>query len=382
MPDHILTTHVGSLPRPPELHDMMNAHDRGEDVDSAVLAGLVDRAVHEQVRRQVEVGIDIVSDGEMSKIGYATYLRHRMSGFELGDSPRATPADLDAYPQWKEALHRSGATVAYQRPIARAEVAYVNREPLDIDLTSLRAAIDGLPAGSEEIRGFVNAPSPGIVALFQPDEFYQDEDVYLDALAAALKTEYDAIVAAGFAVQIDAPDLAMGRHNKYKHLTDEQFLARAEVLVEVLDHALRDVPADRARLHLCWGNYEGPHTFDIAVEKIAGLVLGAKPATVLCEAANPRHGHDWAAWAAAKIPEDTVLCPGVIDTTTNFVEHPGLVAERLLHYADIVGRERVMAGTDCGFGTFVGWGGVVPDLVWEKLRSLVAGAQVASEKLW
>ena len=378
MPDRIRTTHVGSLPRPADLLALLNAHDRGEPVDEKQLATVVERAVHDQVHAQAEIGIDVVSDGEMSKIGYATYLRHRMSGFEIGDAPRATPADLDAYPEYRDRLHRSGDTVAYLRPICRSEIAYVNREPLETDLATLRAAV-----ASNEVHGaFMNAPSPGIVALFQPNEFYRDEDTYLDAIAAALKTEYDAIVAAGFDLQIDAPDLGMGRHNKYKELSDAAFLARAEVLVEVLNHALRDVPADRARIHLCWGNYEGPHTFDIAVEKIADLVLRAKPATVLCEAANPRHGHDWAGWAAAKIPDDTVFCPGVIDTTTNFVEAPGLVAERILRYADIVGRERVMAGTDCGFGTFAGWGGVVPELAWEKLRSLVDGAAMASEKLW
>jgi 5-methyltetrahydropteroyltriglutamate--homocysteine methyltransferase len=376
--DRIRTTHVGSLPRPADLLALINAHDRGEAVDAAELAGVIERSVHDQVRLQAETGIDVVSDGEMSKIGYATYLRHRMSGFEIGDAPRATPADLDAYPEYRDRLHRSGDTVSYLRPICRGEITYVDRGPLETDLATLRAAVtaNGVSAA------FMNAPSPGIVALFQPNEFYRDEDTYLDAIAAALKTEYDAIVAAGFDLQIDAPDLGMGRHNKYKELSDAAFLARAEVLVEVLNVALRDVPADRARIHLCWGNYEGPHTFDITVDKIAALVLSAKPATILCEAANPRHGHDWAAWAAAKIPDDTVFCPGVIDTTTNFVEAPGLVAERILRYADIVGRERVMAGTDCGFGTFAGWGGVVPELAWEKLRSLVAGAEIASEQLW
>ncbi len=378
MSDRIRTTHVGSLPRPDDLLGLINAHDRGEDVDAAELAAVVERSVHEAVRMQADIGIDVPSDGEMSKIGYATYLRHRMSGFELGDAPRATPADLDAYPEYKERLHRSGDTVAYQRPICRSPISYVDRRPLETDLATLRAAVDAVGATA----GFMNAPSPGIVSLFQPDEYYRDEDAYLDAIAAALKTEYDAIVAAGFDLQIDAPDLGMGRHNKYKHLTDEQFLARAEVLVEVLNHALRDVPRERARIHLCWGNYEGPHTFDIAVEKVAGLVLRAKPGTVLCEAANPRHGHDWAGWAAEKIPDDTVLCPGVIDTTTNFVEHPGLVAERIERFTDIVGRERVMAGTDCGFGTFAGWGGVVPELAREKLRSLVEGAAIATAKLW
>lgn len=376
--DRIRTTHVGSLPRPDELLTLLNSRDRGEPVDTAVLDAAVEKAVRDQVRMQAEVGIDIVSDGEMSKISYATYIRHRMSGFEIGDAPRATPADLDAYPAYKEQLHRSGATVAYLRPICRSAIAYTNTEPLETDLATLRAAV----AAHEVSGAFMNAPSPGIVALFQPDEFYADEDAYLDAIAAALKVEYDSIVEAGFDLQIDAPDLAMGRHNKYKHLSDDEFLARAEVLVEVLNHALRDVPADRARIHLCWGNYEGPHTFDIAVEKIADLVLRAKPATILCEAANPRHAHDWAGWAAAKIPDDKLLCPGVIDTTTNFVEHPELVAERILRYTDIVGRERVLAGTDCGFGTFAGWGGVVPELAWEKLRSLTAGAAIASKKLW
>jgi 5-methyltetrahydropteroyltriglutamate--homocysteine methyltransferase len=378
MSDRIRTTHVGSLPRPADLLALINASDRGEPVDEAALAATIESAVHEQVRQQVEVGIDIVSDGEMSKIGYATYIRHRMSGFEIGDAPRATPADLDAYPEYKEQLHRSGATVAYLRPICRSPVTYENFAPLETDLATLRAATEG--AGAQ--RGFMNAPSPGIVALFQPNEYYPDEDTYLNAVADALKVEYDRIVAAGFDLQVDAPDLGMGRHNKYKALSDEEFLARAEVLVEVLNHALRDVPADRARIHLCWGNYEGPHTFDIAVEKMADLVLRAKPSTILCEAANPRHGHDWAGWAAAKIPDDKVFAPGVIDTTTNFVEHPGLVAERILRYTDLVGRERVIASTDCGFGTFAGWGGVVPEIAWEKLRSLCEGAAIASAELW
>jgi 5-methyltetrahydropteroyltriglutamate--homocysteine methyltransferase len=378
MSDRIRTTHVGSLPRPADLLALINASDRGEPVDEAALAATVESAVHDQVRLQAETGIDIVSDGEMSKIGYATYIRHRMSGFEIGDAPRATPADLDAYPDYKEQLHRSGATVAYLRPICRGPIEYENFEPLETDLATLRSAMDA--AGVET--AFMNAPSPGIVALFQPNEYYPDEDTYLNAIADALKVEYDRIVAAGFDLQVDSPDLGMGRHNKYKALSDEEFLARAEVLVEVLNHALRDVPADRARIHLCWGNYEGPHTFDIAVEKVADLVLRAKPATILCEAANPRHGHDWAGWAAAKIPDDKVFAPGVIDTTTNFVEHPGLVAERILRYTDIVGRERVIASTDCGFGTFAGWGGVVPELAWEKLRSLRDGAAIATEKLW
>jgi 5-methyltetrahydropteroyltriglutamate--homocysteine methyltransferase len=376
--DRIRTTHVGSLPRPEHLLALLNANDRDEGVDDRELADAVAAAVSGQVRRQAEVGIDLVSDGEMSKIGYATYIRHRLSGFEVGDAPRATPADLDAFPEARERLIRSGATVHYLRPICRGPIAYQHFEPLGTDLANLRTALDG-----QDVEGaFMNAPSPGIVALFQPNEYYPDEDSYLSAIADAMKVEYDRIVAEGFALQIDAPDLGMGRHNKYKDVSDEEFLKRAEVHVEILNHALRDVPAERARIHLCWGNYEGPHTFDIGVEKIADLVLRAKPATILCEAANPRHGHDWAGWAAAKIPDDKIFAPGVIDTTTNFVEHPELVAERILRYTDIVGRDRVLASTDCGFGTFAGWGGVVPEICWEKLRSLREGAAIASRKLW
>jgi 5-methyltetrahydropteroyltriglutamate--homocysteine methyltransferase len=376
--DRIRTTHVGSLPRPENLLHLLNASDRGEDVDAGVLAEAVESAVHDQVARQVDAGVDLVSDGEMSKIGYATYIRHRLSGFEIGDAPRATPADLDAYPEYRDRLHRSGDTVAYLRPICRGPIAYENTAPLEQDLATLRAAIDG----QDVVGAFMNAPSPGIVALFQPNEYYPDEDTYLAAIADAMKPEYDRIVEAGFDLQIDAPDFAMGRHNKYKHLSDEEFLKRADVQVEVLNHALRDVPAERARIHLCWGNYEGPHTFDIAVEKIADVVLRAKPATILCEAANPRHGHDWAGWAAAKIPDDKIFAPGVIDTTTNFVEHPELVAERILRYTDIVGRERVIAGTDCGFATFVGFNSCNPAAAWLKLASLVEGARIASDRLW
>ena len=376
--DRILTTHVGSLPRPERLLDLMTTKDRGGDVADAVLDDAVVAAVNERMGNQVEVGIDVVSDGEMSKIGYATYIRHRLSGFEIGDVPRATPADLDAYPEFRDRLGRSGATVAYLRPICRGPITYEHFEPLERDIETLRQAVAGRPVAG----AFMNAPSPGTVALFQPNEYYEDPDDYLQAIGEGMKHEYDRIIEAGFELQIDAPDLGMGRHNAYKHLSDDEFLKRATVHVEVLNNALRDVPADRSRMHVCWGNYEGPHTFDIGVDKVADLVLKAKPSTILCEAANPRHGHDWAFWADAKIPDDKVFAPGVIDTTTNFVEHPALVAERLFHFADIVGRDRVIASTDCGFGTFAGWGSIDIDVCLEKLRSLAQGAAMATEFLW
>ena len=371
----ILTTHVGSLPRPAELVELVWAEDRGEPVDRERYDRLLDEAVHDRVRRQVEAGIDFVSDGEMSKIGYATYIRHRLSGFEVGDVPRATPADLDAYPRYMKRLADEGGSARYLRPICRGPIAYEHREPLQRDLERLTSAIAGQPVAG----AFMNAPSPGIIALFQPNEYYSGLDEYLEAIGEAMKTEYEAIVAAGFQLQIDAPDLAMGRHIMYRDRPDEEFVAAAARHVEAINRALRDLPADRVRLHLCWGNYEGPHHLDIDVAKIVDVVLRAKPATILFEAANPRHEHEWATWRGADIPAGKILAPGVIDSTCNYVEHPDLVAQRLRNYAGIVGPARVMAGTDCGFGTWSGFGSVDPDICWAKLASLCEGARRASE---
>ena len=372
----ILTTHVGSLPRPAELVELVWAEDRGEPVDRERYDRLLDEAVHDRVRRQVEAGIDFVSDGEMSKIGYATYIRHRLSGFEVGDVPRATPADLDAYPRYMKRLADEGGSARYLRPICRGPIAYEHREPLQRDLERLTSAIAGQPVAG----AFMNAPSPGIIALFQPNEYYPSLDEYLEAIGEAMKTEYEAIVAAGFQLQIAAPDLAMGRHIMYRDRPDEEFVAAAARHVEAINRALRDVPADQVRLHLCWGNYEGPHHLDIDVAKILDVVLRAKPATILFEAANPRHEHEWATWRGADIPAGKILAPGVIDSTCNYVEHPDLVAQRLRNYAGIVGPARVMAGTDCGFGTWSGFGSVDPDICWAKLASLAEGARLASER--
>jgi 5-methyltetrahydropteroyltriglutamate--homocysteine methyltransferase len=372
----ILTTHVGSLPRPPELVELVWAEDRGETVDRSEYDRLLQEAVSDRVRRQVEAGIDFVSDGEMSKIGYATYIRHRLSGFEVGDVPRATPADLLAYPRYMKRLAEEGGSARYLRPICRGPIEYEHREPVERDLERLARAVDGQPVAG----AFMNAPSPGIIALFQPNEYYPSLDEYLDAIGEAMKVEYEAIVDAGFQVQIDSPDLAMGRHIMYKDNSDEEFVAAAVRHVEAINRALRDIPADRARLHLCWGNYEGPHHLDIDASKIADVVLRAKPSTILFEAANPRHEHEWVAWREASIPADKVLAPGVIDSTCNYIEHPDLVAQRLQVYADIVGADRVVAGTDCGFGTWSGFGSVDPDICWAKLAALSEGARRAGER--
>src|ERR1700756_5748318 len=304
----ILPPHVGSLPRPQDVVDVVFGEDRGEDIDRARYDRVIRDAVADRVQHQIEAGIDVVSDGEMSKIGYATYIRHRLSGFEVGDVPRATPADLDAYPRFRDRLAKEGGSAKYLRPICRGPISYEHPELLQRDLENLKAAIDGVDVAG----AFMNAPSPGIIALFQPNEYYERLDEYLDAIGEAMKTEYKAIVAPGFQLQIDAPDLAMGRHIMYRDRSDEAFVAAAARHVEAINRALRDVPADRVRLHLCWGNYEGPHHLDIDAAKIADVVLGAKPATILFEAANPRHEHEWAAWREAKIPDDKTLVPGVL----------------------------------------------------------------------
>jgi 5-methyltetrahydropteroyltriglutamate--homocysteine methyltransferase len=372
----IHTTHVGSLPRPQDVVDVVFAEDRGEAVDRAEYDRVIGEAVQDRVQHQVEAGIDFVSDGEMSKIGYATYIRHRLSGFEVGDVPRATPADLDAYPRFRDRLARQGGSARYLRPICRGPITYEHREPVQRDLARLKAAIEGQPVAG----AFMNAPSPGIIALFQPNQYYGTLEEYLEAIGEAMKVEYEAIVAAGVQLQIDAPDLAMGRHIMYRDCSDEEFVDSVERHVEAINRALADVPADRVRMHLCWGNYEGPHHLDIALEKIIHVILRAKPSTILFEAANPRHAHEWAVWREASIPGDKILAPGVLDSTTNYIEHPELVAQRILKFTDIVGPERVVAGTDCGFGTWAGFGAIDPDICWAKLRSLGEGAQIAGDR--
>ena len=373
----ILTTHVGSLPRSQAVTDVLFARERGETVDARADAAVIKAAVAEVVRRQVAVGIDVVSDGEMSKISYATYIAQRFSGFG-GDTPREPGQDLVEFPGLLTKLAERGSTAKYRRPRCIAEVKLSDGEPLRADLRNMQAAITAAPSAG----AFINAASPGVVALFQPNDYYRTQDDYLIALAEALRTEYEAIVEAGMILQIDAPDLAMGRHTMYRNRSLEEFECLAARHIEVLNHALRNVPAERARMHVCWGNYEGPHHHDVPMARLLPIVLKAKPQGLLFEAANPRHAHEWSVFRDASIPDDKILIPGMLATTTNYVEHPQLVAERIERFADIVGRERVMAGTDCGFGTFAGFGPVEPDIAYLKLRSLVEGAQLASRRLW
>ena len=373
----ILTTHVGSLPRSQAVTDVLFARERGDARDRAVDAATLSEAVREVVRRQVEVGLDVVSDGEMSKISYATYVADRFSGF-AGDTAREPGQDLVEFPGLLRKLAERGSTAKYRRPRCVGAIAVKDTAPVTVDLANLKAAI----AAAGALQGFMNAASPGVIALFQPNDYYRTQDEYLEALAAALQSEYEAIARAGIILQIDAPDLAMGRHTMYRDRSLTEFEALAARHIEVLNHALRNIPAEQLRMHVCWGNYEGPHHHDVPMERLLPIVLNAKPQGLLFEAANPRHAHEWTVFRDTRIPEDKILIPGVLATTTNYIEHPQLVAERLERFAHIVGRERVMAGTDCGFGTFAGFGPIEPDIAYLKLRALVEGAQLASRRLW
>lgn len=379
MTGRILTTHVGSLPRSKAVTDLVFAQERGEAIDQAEFDAVIGAAVDDIVARQVAAGIDLVSDGEMSKISYATYIKDRITGFD-GDSPRTPPADLEMFPSFLERQAKGGGTPTYRRPKCVGPIAVKSMAPLEADLSHMAAAMEA----HRPVGGFMNSASPGVIALFQPNEHYPSQDAYLEALAEAMRPEYEAIVAAGLILQLDSPDLGLGRHMMYKDRSDADYLRLIGGHVEALNHALRNVPADRVRMHVCWGNYEGPHCCDVEMGVILPTLMQAKPAGLLFETSNPRHQADWTYFVefADAIPEDKVLIPGVIDSTTNFIEHPRVVAERIERFANIIGRERVIAGTDCGFSTFAGFGVVDPEIVWAKLRALADGAELASRRLW
>jgi len=376
--DRILTTHVGSLPRPEALLSLMQAKAEGREFDAAGLESTLRESVRDIVRRQVDAGIDIVSDGEFSKPSYATYVSERLSGFG-GKGALNAAADLSEYRSYAAHLVRIGGVIpSGYGSCCQGPVAVKDTTGLETDLANLQSAVDAAkPNGA-----FMNAASPGVVAIFQKNEYYPNDDDYIQAVAEALQAEYEAIVDAGFFLQVDSPDLAMGRHLAFPDLSDEEFLKVIDRNVEALNHALRNIPAERLRMHLCWGNYPGPHHRDIPLAKIADRVFRAKPRHILLEGANPRHGHEWAVFETFQLPDDKVLVPGVIDSTSNYIEHPDLVADRLLRYANVVGRDRIMAGTDCGYSTFMEVPTVWPDIVWGKMASLVEGARIASAKLW
>ena len=374
----ILTSHVGSLPRHQEVVDYIFARENEQPYDEGKFDQCMATHVLHTVNQQKLAGIDIVSDGETSKISYATYVKDRYTGFS-GDSPRNPPEDLKRFPGFLKRLANDGGTPQYARPMCTGEVKSKGQGELQKDISNLKAAM----ASHGLERGFMNAASPGVISLFLQNDYYSTRDAYLAALADAMRDEYEMIVASGLDLQLDCPDLALSRHMLFNHLSDAEFIKIAESHVEALNHALKNIPEEKVRIHICWGNYEGPHCCDIDMDKVFGTLMKAKAQYTLFETSNPRHAHEWTVFRDRKkeIPEHKILVPGVVDTTTNFVEHPELVAERIQKFVDIVGSERVIAGSDCGFGTFAGFGAVDPDIAFAKLKSLSQGAALVSDRL-
>lgn len=371
----ILTSHVGSLPRSQEVVDFIFARENNKKYDQNSFDECMQRNVLSTVEKQKNSGIDIVSDGETSKISYATYVKDRYTGFS-GDSPRNAPEDLKLFPGFLQRLADEGGTPQYARPMCTGEVKSKGQGELQKDIANLKNAMKA--HGVE--RGFMNAASPGVISLFLQNDFYATRDAYLAALADAMREEYETIVASGLDLQLDCPDLALSRHMLFSDLSDSEFIKIAESHMEALNHALKNVPSEKVRIHICWGNYEGPHVCDIDMNKVFGTLMKADAQYTLFETSNPRHAHEWTVFRDRKneIPDDKILVPGVVDTTTNFIEHPELVAERINKFVNIVGKERVIAGSDCGFGTFAGFGAVDPDIAFAKLKSLSEGALLAS----
>jgi 5-methyltetrahydropteroyltriglutamate--homocysteine methyltransferase len=375
--ERFLTTHTGSLPRPDDLVRTMFAKEEGVPVDPGALGAQITATVADIVRQQAAAGIDIVNDGEMSKPSYATYIKDRLAGFG-GESRPLTYQDLVEFPGMARRVFGDPGRARRRTPGCNGPISVRDPAAAEADARNLNAALSGVHA--EE--GFLSAASPGVVSLFFHNSHYGSQAAYLDAIAEAMRVEYETVVNAGLILQIDCPDLAMGRHIQHADLTLAEFRKAAALHIEVLNHALRNIPADRARVHLCWGNYEGPHHCDVPLADIIDVVFTAKPAGLSFEAANPRHAHEWKVFETVKLPDGKLLIPGVIESKTNFVEHPELIAQRIGRYASLVGRENVVAGSDCGYGTWVGQAAVDPDIVWAKFRSLAEGARLASREFW
>lgn len=373
----ILTTHVGSLPRTQEVVDFIFARENGDTFEPQGFDQAMKQACQETVRRQSEAGIDIVSDGETSKISYATYVKDRYTGFG-GDSPRNAPADLKQFPGFLKRLADDGGTPTYARPMCISEVKSKGQDELMKDIRHLKSGMDQHGAQG----GFMNAASPGVISLFLQNDFYANREAYLSALSDVMRDEYKTIVDSGLFLQLDCPDLALSRHMLFNDLSDDEFLKIAALHVEALNNSLSGIDPSRVRVHICWGNYEGPHVCDIDMAKVFSTLMSVNASYLLFETSNPRHAHEWTVFRdrASEIPEDKILVPGVIDSTTNFVEHPQLVAERIEKFVPIVGADRVLAGSDCGFGTFAGFGAVDPDIAYAKLHTLSEGAKIASER--
>jgi 5-methyltetrahydropteroyltriglutamate--homocysteine methyltransferase len=375
--DRVLTTHTGSLPRPADLIRMMFAREEGVPVDGLALAARIRTAVSEVVRKQTDAGITVVNDGELSKPSYATYIKDRLSGFD-GTSQALQYRDLVDFPEMAKRVFNDPGRSRRKTPACTGPIGLRDPAAAQVDVDNLTTALR-----SVEVQDvFMSAASPGVISLFFRDDHYHNHEAYLFAIADAMRHEYETVVRAGFILQLDCPDLGMGRHIQFADLGLEDFRKMARLHLAALDHAVANIPPEQLRIHLCWGNYEGPHHYDVPLADILDLVLAARPQAVSFEAANPRHGHEWRVFERMKLPPGKLIIPGVIDSTTNFIEHPELVAERIGRFARLVGRENVIAGTDCGFGTWVGQAAVDPDIVWAKLATLAEGARLASRELW
>jgi 5-methyltetrahydropteroyltriglutamate--homocysteine methyltransferase len=375
--DHFLTTHTGSLPRPADLIRMMFAREEGVPVDAPALAARICTAVAEVVRKQADAGITVVNDGELSKPSYATYVKDRLNGFG-GASQSLQYRDLVDFPEMAKRVFGDPGRSRRKTPACTGPISVRDPGAAAADVDNLKAALP--PVAVEDV--FMSAASPGVISLFFRDDHYGSHETYLFAIAEAMRHEYETVARAGFTLQLDCPDLAMGRHIQFAGLSVEEFRTMARLHLAALDHAVANIPPEQLRLHLCWGNYEGPHHYDVPLADILDLVLAARPQGISFEAANPRHAHEWKVFERVKLPRDKIIIPGVLDSTTNFIEHPELVAERIGRYARLVGREQVIAGTDCGFGTWVGQAAVDPDIVWAKLASLAEGAGLATREFW
>jgi 5-methyltetrahydropteroyltriglutamate--homocysteine methyltransferase len=375
--DRFLTTHTGSLPRPDDLIRMMYAKEEGVPVDPGALAARVKAAVAEVVKKQADAGVDLINDGEMSKPSYATYIKDRLDGFG-GTGNTFVYQDLSEFPRLEKRVFGDPGRSRRKTPACNAPIGVRDRRAPEIDTDNLKVALKNVTA----VGGFMSAASPGVVSLFFRDDHYKNFERYIYAIADAMRHEYGTIAKAGLVLQIDCPDLAMGRHIQYANLNLAEFRKRAQLHIEALDHALADIPAEQLRMHLCWGNYEGPHHRDVPLADIIDIVLKAKPVAISLEAANPRHAHEWAVFENVKLPDGKVLIPGVIESKSNFIEHPQVIAQRIGRYATLVGRENVIAGSDCGYGTWVGQAAVDPDVVFAKLKAMADGAALASRQFW
>jgi 5-methyltetrahydropteroyltriglutamate--homocysteine methyltransferase len=377
--ERFLTTHTGSLPRPDDLIRMMHAKEEGVPVAPLALAARVREAVAEVVAKQAAAGIDIVNDGEMSKPSYATYVKDRLAGFG-GSGNTFVYADLVDFPNLAKRVFGDPGRSRRKTPACNAPISVRDPDAARVDVENLRTAFASAGGGAKE--AFMSAASPGVISLFFRNDHYKDHATYLFAIAEAMRHEYETVTQAGIILQIDCPDLAMGRHIQYADLDLAQFRKRAALHVEALNHALANIPPEQVRMHLCWGNYEGPHHCDVPLADIIDIVFAARPAAISFEAANPRHAHEWALFERVRLPAGKLLIPGVIESKSNFIEHPELIAQRIARYAKLVGRENVIGGSDCGFGTWVGQAAVDPDVVWAKLAAMAEGARIASKQFW